>query len=179
MHSCPACQSLTPSLLSRPPASGKTAKNSLSQIANVSGSSFQYNATAANAAFAQVSNQSSAYNAQGEALNFNSSSAAYSSLQDIAHDQSLQMYYLGIVAAVLTVGVFIFTLVLIPRLKIAIATIKVACETLKDVPFLVLYPIFSSAWTVLFLVRKSAKSSPPGLAGGNSGTHHGTRTTLG
>lgn len=68
------------------------------------------------------------------------------------------MYYIGIVAAVFTVGLFIFTLVMIPRLKIAIATIKVACETLKAVPFLVLFPLFSTFCMVLLLVRTGRRA---------------------
>lgn len=128
-------------------------KNSLSQIANVSGGSLQYNATAANLAYAAAANTSTAFNAQSQTLSFNTTSSAYSSLQDVAHNQALQMYYLGIVAAIFTVIVFILTLIMIPRLKIAIAAIKVACQTLKAVPFLVLYPLFSTFWTVLFLVR--------------------------
>lgn len=65
-------------------------KNSLSQVANVSGGSLKYNGTAANLAFQQAANQSSAYNGQAQQLSFNTSSAAYSSLQDVAHDQALQ-----------------------------------------------------------------------------------------
>lgn len=105
---------------------GLIAENSLSEVASVSGGSLQYNATAANLAYGQAANASAAYNAQSQQLNFNTSSSAYSSIQDLAHDQSLQMYYLGIACAVLTAVLFLATIVMIPRLKVAIATIKVS-----------------------------------------------------
>ena len=40
----------------------------------------------------------------------------------------------------MTVITWLFTIFLIPRLRIAIATIKVACHSMKEVPSLMLFP---------------------------------------
>ena len=63
-------------------------------------------------------------------------------LYDTTHISKQQMYYLGIASAILTICTWLLTIFLIPRLKLAIATIKVACHTLEMVPSLVLFPLF-------------------------------------
>jgi choline transporter-like protein 2/4/5 len=46
----------------------------------------------------------------------------------------------GIASAILTVITWLFTIFLIPRLRVAIAVIEVACGALRKVPMLTLFP---------------------------------------
>jgi hypothetical protein len=63
-------------------------------------------------------------------------------LYDTTHISRQQMYYLGVASAILTVCTWLLCLFLIPRLKVAIATIRVACHSLQTVPSLILFPLF-------------------------------------
>ena len=55
-------------------------------------------------------------------------------------------------AVAFTVGLFLFTLVMIPRIKIAIAILKVACNAVGAVPTVMLWPIMPVLFEVGFLV---------------------------
>ena len=61
---------------------------------------------------------------------------------DIGAISKKQMYYLGIACGVLTVATWIFSIILVPRLRVSIATIKVAAQALQSVPTLILFPLF-------------------------------------
>ncbi len=88
-------------------------------------------------------------NASAVAVNATSSPAGL--VMDIASNAKLQMYYLGIAAIIATLIAWIATAILIPRIKIAIATLKVACDVMGSVPTLILQPVIAAAFTVLFM----------------------------
>lgn len=50
------------------------------------------------------------------------------------------LYYLGIALAVLTSALFLLSLVLLPRIDVAIATLEVACECLGEIKQLAVLP---------------------------------------
>ncbi len=58
----------------------------------------------------------------------------------------------GIASGILTVVTWIFSIVLIPRLRVSIATIKVAADALRAVPSLVLFPLFPGLALSAFMV---------------------------
>lgn len=62
------------------------------------------------------------------------------------------LYYLGIALAVITSLLFLCSLVLLPRIRVAVATLEVACECLGDVPQLAFLPFGGIIATGLFLV---------------------------
>ena len=63
-------------------------------------------------------------------------------LYDTTHISRQQMYYLGIASAILTICTWFLSVFLIPRLRVGIATIRVACHSLQTVPSLVIFPLF-------------------------------------
>jgi len=77
---------------------------------------------------------------------------AASPLATVAEDEikNWEIYTWCAVAA--TCLLFLFTLVLIPRLKIAIAVLKVACQAVGAVPSVILWPIMPLLFEIVFLV---------------------------
>jgi hypothetical protein len=73
-------------------------------------------------------------------------------ISDLGAISKKQMYYLGIASGVLTVITWLFTLYLLPRLKLAIAVIKVACDALKKVPSLIFFPFVGGLAISAFMV---------------------------
>lgn len=105
-----------------------------------------------------ASNITAAVNASVSAVTMlnNASSTALNStttglIVDVAKNAKLQMYYLGIAGIVFTVVAWILTAFFLPRIRVAIATLKVACDVITHMPSLVLQPVAASAITVLFM----------------------------
>lgn len=86
-------------------------------------------------------------NASSTALNSTTTGLVY----DLAHNAKLDMYYLGVACIVFTVVAWVLTFFFLPRIRVAIATLKVACDVVSHVPSLVLQPVAASAITVLFM----------------------------
>ena len=64
------------------------------------------------------------------------------SVYDLGGISKRQMYYLGIASAIMTVVTWIFSVVLIPRLRVSIATIKVAVDAMTAAPWLAVFPLW-------------------------------------
>ena len=121
--------------------SGAIGGNSFSGIVSYSDKGgFSFNATAASQASTQLSTTPS------------DADVMPSGIADIGSISKRQMYYLGIASAILTIVTWGFTLFLLPRLKLAIATIRVACDSLKKVPWLVLFPFAGGLAISAFMV---------------------------
>jgi len=106
---------------------GAIGHNSFSGVVSYDSSAgFRFNAAAADSSFAQLTTVP----------------PSTTPLYDTTHISKTQMYYLGIASAILTVCTWLLSVFLIPRLKVAIATIRVACHSLQLVPSLVLFPLF-------------------------------------
>ena len=104
------------------------------------------NITAAvNASIAAVS---ALYNASSVALN---STTTTGLVYDVAKNAKLQMYYLGVACIVFTVVAWVLTAFFLPRIRVAIATLKVACDVIAHIPSIILQPVAASAITVLFM----------------------------
>ena len=118
---------------------------------SVSNGRLDFNASNVTAALnASVTNVAALTNASAAAF-ANATSDPQGLIIDVAHNAKLQMYYLGVASIIATILAWIATAIFIPRIKIAIATLKVACDVMASVPSLVLQPVFAAAITVLFM----------------------------
>ena len=109
--------------------SGAIGGNSFSGIVSYSDKGgFSFNATAASQASTQLTTTPS----DGDVMPVG--------ISDISSISKRQMYYLGIASAILTIVTWGFTIFLLPRLKLAIAVIRVACDSLNKVPSLIWFP---------------------------------------
>jgi hypothetical protein len=73
-------------------------------------------------------------------------------ISDVSTVDRRQMYYLGIASALLTIVTWIFTAILWSRIRIAVAVIKVACDAMRKVPALLIFPLFGALLVSGFMV---------------------------
>lgn len=111
---------------------GALNKNAFTGIVTYSESGgFSFNASAVAAA----TNTLTTTPGSGTAINVTSTTF------DVNGISKREMYDAGIAAAIATALVWVFTLIIIPRLRVAIATIKVAADALRTVPLLAVFPL--------------------------------------
>jgi Plasma-membrane choline transporter len=113
--------------------SGNIGKNSFNGIVSYSDANgFSFNSSAAAAGISSLSTVPNGTAAVTPAV----------SVYDLGAISKRQMYYLGIASAIMTVITWAFSIVLIPRLRVSIATIKVAVDTMNAAPFLAVFPLW-------------------------------------
>ena len=122
--------------------SGAMGNNAFDGVVTYSDSNgFSFNSSAASGAFTSIT-----------AVPAGANSTLAGGITDAAGISKRQMYYLGIVSAIMTIVTWLFTIILIPRLRVAVAVIRVAVDALKQVPTLMVWPFFGSLAISGFMV---------------------------